>query len=380
MRTGSQRCLIDSPGAARHFNPFRFHPISIVRVHIDGIIFSLQKHGGITTYFRELFKRFAPEHGVCLTLEQPLQQAFSSADAPAVERVERPGRTLERMRLARPPDDRRFDVYHSTYYRRPASSAQPSVVTVHDFVYQRFVHGPKKWRHQWHMLRAIRQAQRIICVSEATRQDLLEFVPIRSDQRVSVIHHGVADLFRPLQDTGTPAEIRRPFILFVGQRAGYKNFGLALSALTLLPDLELHCVGGGALTDEELSIVPPSTRDRVRYLGFVDDERLNLLYNQARCLLYPSLYEGFGIPVLEAMHAGCPVVCVDCKAVLEIGGTALSVSEDPHDPGALAKAIFATLDVDIRAKLRALGLQRCQQFSWDRCFDETLAVYRSLQP
>lgn len=350
-----------------------------MRVHIDGIIFSLQKHGGITTYFRELLRRYQPEHGVCLTLEQPVQQTFSDTDAPAVQRVERAGRRLERMRRARPPSDQPVDIYHSTYYRRPVSHSQPSVVTVHDFVYQRFVRGQKKWRHQWQMVGAIRQAQHIICISEATRQDLLEFVPLRAGQEVSVIHHGVPEFFHPIQDGSVaPPTTQRPFILFVGQRGGYKNFSLALAALALLPDFELHCVGGGPLGEEELAAATPTTRARVRHLGFVDDARLNRLYNQAQCLLYPSLYEGFGIPVLESMRAGCPVVCIDCKAVVEIGGAALCVSEESGDPAALAKAVMITAEPKARARLRALGLERCGQFSWDRCFDQTIAAYRSL--
>lgn len=353
-----------------------------MRVHIDGIIFSLQRYGGITTYFRELLRSFKPEHGVSLTLELPTLQTFSDADTPAVELIQRPGRRLERMRPARPPSDQHFDIYHSTYYRRPIAITQPNVVTVHDFVYQRFVHGLKKWRHQLQMVCAIQQAQHIICISEATRQDLLEFVPLRPDQQVSVIYHGVSDFFYPIQDLAlpTPIESNRPFMLFIGQRGGYKNFSLALSALSLLPDFELHCVGGGALSAEELSVVPMSTRNRVRHLGFVDDARLNHLYNQAFCLIYPSQYEGFGIPVLEAMRAGCPVVCVDCKAVTEIGGAALCVSEDARDPTSLAKAVMDIAEPQARAKLQGLGLERAQLFSWDRCFDQTIAAYRSLLP
>jgi len=353
-----------------------------MRVQIDGIIFSLQKHGGITTYFREMLRRYRPEHGVCLTLDQPIQQVFSEADLPAVERVDRKSRRLERMRCARSPIGQHFDIYHSTYYRRPVDAMIPSVVTVHDFVYQRFVRGLRKWRHQLHMVGAIQQAQHIICISEATRQDLVEFVPIRPEQQVSVIYHGVSDFFYPLDNLGlpTPIESNRPFMLFVGQRGGYKNFSLALSALSLLPDFELHCVGGGPLSSEELSAVPASTKNRVRHLGFVDDTRLNHLYNQALCLLYLSLYEGFGIPVLEAMRAGCPVVCVDCKAVIEIGGEALCVSDDASDPASLAKAVMVTTEPQTRAKMQGLGLERAQQFSWDRCFDQTIAIYRSLLP
>jgi mannosyltransferase len=223
---------------------------------------------------------------------------------------------------------------------------------------------------------AIEQAQHIICISEATRQDLLEFVPIRSDQRVSVIHNGVSNVFRLLNVR--TAGGNRPYILFIGQRGGYKNFDLALRALSLLPDLELHCVGGGPLRGEELAGLDIATRGRVRHLGFVSDEQLNSLYNSAFCLLYPSSYEGFGIPVLEAMRAGCPVVCIDSKAVVEVGGSALCVSAHASDPAALAQAVLRLDDDEERQRLRALGLARSKQFSWDQCFAQTLAVYRSL--
>lgn len=353
------------------------HSQYIMRLHIDGIIFSLQQHGGITVYFRELLSRFKAEHQATLTLEKPLRQAITSADLPAVRCIDRPSRSFERLRPCRLVSDSPTGVYHSTYYRRPELPGQPSVVTVHDFVYQRLLRGARSRMRRWLMNSAILQAQHIICISEATRQDLLEFVAIRADQQVSVIHNGVSDIFRLLPPAEPPLE-SRPFMLFVGQRGGYKNFLLALRALEHLPDVELHCVGGGALQAEELAGLPEATRGRVRHLGFVDDEQLNALYNRAHCLLYPSAYEGFGIPVLEAMRAGCPVVSVDCKAVMEVGGEALCVSEDPQDPVALARAVMRTSETGMRARLRGLGLQRSQQFSWDRCFNQTLAVYHSL--
>ena len=346
-----------------------------MRLHIDGIIFSLQQHGGITVYFRELLSRFKHEHQTTLTLEAPLQQVIDSTLFPSVRRVERGARWQERLRPARDSGDR-ATVFHSSYYRRPVRGGTPTVVTVHDFVYQRFVRGPRGWARRWLMNSAINQAQHIICISEATRQDLLEFCSIRSDQRVSVIHNGVSDVFR-LLNLGTMVG-NRPFILFIGQRGGYKNFDLALQALTLLPDLELHCVGGGALRREELAGHDEETQRRVRHLGFVSDEQLNELYNSAFCLLYPSSYEGFGIPVLEAMRSGCPVVSIDSKAVVEIGGNALCVSEHASDPAALAEAVLRLDDNEERKRIRALGLARSHQFSWDQCFAQTLAVYRSL--
>lgn len=350
-----------------------------MRPHIDGIIFSLQHHGGISVYFRELLCRFSPEHHATLTIERPVKRPLNAASMAGVRQVERPARAYERLRKARVTGVENPTVFHSTYYRRPEYSGQPSVVTVHDFVYQRFVHGPRGWMRRWLMNGSIRQAQHIICISEATRQDLLEFIPLRADQQVSVIHNGVSELFRPLQSygPGTSLPTGRPFMLFVGQRAGYKNFRLALQALETLPDLELHCVGGGDLQPAELTFISEATRSRVRHLGFVDDEQLNVLYNHAYCLLYPSAYEGFGIPVLEAMQAGCPVVSVDCKAVMEVGGPVLQVSHDASDPLALADAVRQLEAFGRRAELRGMGIARSGEFSWDKCFEQTLDVYRS---
>ena len=352
-----------------------------MHLHLDGIIFSLQRHGGITVYFRELLRRFTAADQATLTVESPLQQAATAESFPGVSYVDRPGRRLERMRRCRDAtgnEHSRADVFHSSYYRRPAVNGVPTVVTVHDFVAHRFLNGPRGQMRRWLMNSAIAQARHVICISESTRQDLMEFVAVRADQRVSVIHNGVSDLFCPLADDGALASQDRPFALFVGQRGGYKNFSLALRALEHLPELMLHCVGGGALLPAELAGVSEGTRARVRHLGFVDDARLNMLYNQAHCLIYPSAYEGFGIPVLEAMRAGCPVVSVNCKAVMEVGGPALSVSEDPHDPVALARAVERLHDRGTRTMLRDLGLNRSKQFSWDRCFKQTMATYHNL--
>ena len=230
---------------------------------------------------------------------------------------------------------------------------------------------------------AIRAAQAVICVSEATRQDLLRWVGDVPGQQVHVIHNGVAPVFRPLDATATrssgPMESvdSRPFVLYVGERRGYKNFTRLLEALPMLPDIELRCVGGGALGAEEMGTLPESCRARVRHLGFISDEVLNQQYNQGLCLVYPSDYEGFGIPVLEAMRAGCPVVSSRCAAVLEVGGSALTVA-DSLDPNVLCKAILRTTEPSYRAEKIARGIERANSFSWNRTHAQTLDAYRRL--
>ena len=340
-------------------------------VAIDGIIFSLQRAGGISVYFQELLRVLGERgHAASLTLEEPVRQALQHpSDAVATRSLV--ARRLERYRRARV--DARATVFHSTYYRRPESRKLPSVVTVYDFIYERFRRGPARWVHMQQKHAAIREAQAVICISEATRRDMRHWLGEIPGQAVHVVHCAVGAAFRPL---GLAAD-GPPFILFVGERSGYKNFDLALKALALLPGLELHCVGGGALRADELEGVASAVRERVRHLGFVDEAALNAAYNRAECLLYPSSHEGFGIPTLEAMRAGCPVVSVDCEAVLEVGGSALAVAAAAR-PDAIAAAVQSVREPARRARHVQAGLDRAAHFSWDAAHARTLEIYRSV--
>jgi mannosyltransferase len=347
-------------------------------IHIDGIIFSLQAHGGISVYFRELLGRlrshqvathlstFSPmraDLGVLRSSDARIPFSASTAAARPLERYRRAGAV------------RGASVFHSSYYRRSKDARVPAVVTVHDFAYERCVPGIRRWVHSAQKFAAIREAQAIICISKATRDDLIDLVGVREDQRVYVIYNGVGEQFHALGSRRSHEGCGPPFALFVGVRSRYKNFALAANALAHVPELELHCVGGGPLTPHELDSFPAAVRQRVKHLGHVDDERLNQLYNQAQCLVYPSAYEGFGIPVVEAMRAGCPVVSIRCKAVLEVGGDALLVADAQSEALADAMRAAASARGDA-ARLR--GLQLSQEFSWDRHFTQTLAVYRDV--
>lgn len=339
-------------------------------IAIDGIVFSLQEQGGISVYFHRLldYLKQQGEPAVLMLEDTARQEAGSGGGTLSVAR--RRARPLERYRRCRVPPG--AAVFHSSYYRRLDAGRVPTVVTVHDFVYERFSMGPRRWAHVWQKHAAIRAANTIICVSASTRDDLLTYVGVRENQSVHVVPNGAAEVFRRVEHSTPPL----PFVLYIGQRGGYKNFALALQAMAFLPDFELHCVGGGPLKSRELASVPASVARRVRHVGFVGDEALNTLYNQAVCLVYPSSYEGFGIPVVEAMRAGCPVVSVACRAVMEVGGDALTIVEE-LDPRALADAILKTVSSD-RSKLIERGLSVAQAYSWEKTHAKTLEVYRSL--
>jgi mannosyltransferase len=342
-----------------------------MNIWIDGIIFSLQKQGGVSVYFRHLLDYIGTtEHSCNLELSSPLVQELPSV-SPNISISFSVARKLERYRRA--AAIKKSSVFHSSYYRTPSDSNIPTVVTVHDFIYEKVRRGPARWVHMTQKARAIRAAQSVICVSDSTRQDLLEWVGEVPGQSVHVIHNGVSDVFRPLSGIEEPT---RPFILFVGERAGYKNFEHVLKCLPLIPDIELHCVGGGPIYDGELSAHSESTRRRVRHLGYVSDLRLNELYNAAICLIYPSSFEGFGIPVAEALKAGCPVVSGRCKAVQEIGGDALTVVPDT-DPKSYAEAIESTMS-SRRHALRELGLLKGAEYSWSAAHRKTVGVYEEI--
>ncbi len=344
-----------------------------MRIVVDGIIYSLQAFGGISVYFNELVTRLNAESVDCEIVKFPPLRG----KLPAFQHLSNsvfPSRSFERYR--------RFDwgdrdlggtIFHSSYYRLPSEQTIPSVVTVHDFAYERSVSGPRRWIHTAQKVAAIRSAQAIICISNSTHDDLMEFVGVRTNQIVHVIHNGSSEEFRPIS-VDPPA---KPFALFVGQRAGYKNFHSLLLAMAYLPDIELRCVGGGAFSDSEFIGVAPSIRMRIHHEGLVSDHRLNILYNQAACLVYPSSYEGFGIPVVEAMRAGCPVVSINCKAVREVGGPALVVA-DSAEPRDLSEAIQKAYSSTHREVRVQTGLKLARAYSWDITFNKTLNVYRSI--
>jgi mannosyltransferase len=339
---------------------------------IDGIIFSLQRHGGISVYFRELLLRLKRDAvPTLLTIDGAMKQEPLQGNH-TLTVLARPGRLLERGRHCLSPPVGPGTVFHSSYYRLPSLRALPTVVTVHDFAHERTVEGPRRWLHSAQKRAAIREAQAVVCISRATRADLQELVGERPGQQVHVIHNGVSDAFHPLAST----PVQRPFILFVGERSGYKNFGLALKALHFLPEVTLRCVGGGPFQSSDLAGASSATRQRITHEGFISDAQLNELYNQALCLVYPSRYEGFGIPVVEAMRAGCPVVATDCRAVVEVGGDALTVSDD--EPRQLAAAIERVAAGAYRADVISRGKAVAARYSWEANYQAMREVYRAL--
>jgi glycosyltransferase involved in cell wall biosynthesis len=280
----------------------------------------------------------------------------------------------------------KLDLLHSMAFVTPVLGRIPTIVTVYDLS---FVHFPEKFpasqrrylRSQ--TARSVSSARRVITISEASRKDLHRFFAVPMD-RIDVILPGVESHFRPLPDSDV-AEFRQRnglperFVLHVGTLQPRKNIPLLLDALARLQRQDVDLVLAGAKgwfydevfrQVEELGLV-----SRVHFAGYVPDEDLPFWYNSAEALVFPSLYEGFGMPIVEAMACGTPVIAAETSSIPEAGGDA-ALYFDPSDSGDLAQQLTAVLDnKQMVREMRARGLAQAQRFSWQRAGIETARTY-----
>lgn len=224
----------------------------------------------------------------------------------------------------------------------------------------------------WQKKNAIKNADVIICISENTKSDLLRFYPEVAKKEIHVIYNGVSDDYYQI------AQIEKDFtylnFLFVGSRVFYKNFKFCIDWLNTLDSSVLHIVGG-ALSKWEQKYLDVKLPGRYVYHGMINNHKLNELYNKSTCLLYPSLYEGFGIPVLEAMRAGCPVIALNCSSLPEVCGSA-GVLVDNLSFNDFNTALNTVLTN--REELIRRGVLQASSFSWDRCYNQVKIIYKRL--
>ena len=281
------------------------------------------------------------------------------------------------------------DIAHFTNGMIPLGSPVPTIVTVHDMslrLYPR-CHPLRRLLLNRPLMRvAIRNAAAIVTVSQSARRDLLKLHGVSPD-RVSVVHEAASPAFRPIKDRALLAHIRAryslppSFMLYVGTIEPRKNLLRLMTAFAAarkagIPQ-QLVCVGpyGGASRDLSGHIEQLGIRDAVRFTGYLPFEDLPAIYNLADFFAFPSLYEGFGLPVVEAMASGLPVMTSNTSSLGEIAGDAAETI-DPTDAGAMTDAIRRlAMDVELRRDRSERGLKRARDFSWTQTAREMLAVY-----
>jgi glycosyltransferase involved in cell wall biosynthesis len=363
-----------------------------MRIAFDHQIFGSQEYGGVSRYAyelsAELARRFGSDVGVIapLYVNRYLDNASMDLNVMGVS-----VRTLPKTaRLYRAlnsllawPALRYFhpDIVHETYYspKRLSPGYAKVVLTVYDMIHEKFGDEfPKGNTTSKCKALAVNRADHIICISKQTRLDLIEQLDV-DPAKTSVIHLGFTQTNQAASEQ--KVDLRgRPFFLYVGARGGYKNFDLLArvyaDSTALRNNFDLVCFGGGAFASREKSMLQQLglSEPRVRHVSG-DDSILASLYRSASVFIYPSLYEGFGIPPLEAMNFDCPVVCSDASSIPEVVGDAAELF-DPSDPDSMRTAVERVAsDEALRGTLVARGRDRIKQFSWERCAKETLDVY-----
>ena len=356
--------------------------------------FSSQKYGGITRYFAELARRISRNPCDEVDVFSPLyltEYLDPSLIRPfGILLPKGPGMSFALKQLnsvfSSVYNRRRADVdiYHETYYSKQASGPRKArtILTVFDMIHERFPSDFSKFdRTTTAKMAAVKRADHVICISKSTQDDLISFFGI-DRSKTSVIHlAGGISVSRPIMITPTPP--RMQVVLFVGARNGYKNFSRLLLAFSMstLPanGYRLLCFGGGDLTRRELELCSSYglQRGQVTLANGSDDDLVNA-YMHAEMLVYPSLYEGFGIPALEAMALGCPVACSNTSSLPEVVGEAAETF-DPTDTGAIIQALESiAYDSPRSRQLKTLGIARASQFSWEHCAMQTRALYSNI--
>lgn len=364
-----------------------------MRIVYDYQIFSSQKYGGISRYIVEVANRIGETTKNEVRVLSPLYfNAYLTSRSPGVKVAgfkmpvikfsHRIYGAVNRALAGPMLHWLKPDLVHETYYA--SKSVKPRkykvVVTVYDMIHEQFsADFPADDSTRKDKASAVARADHVICISEHTRRDLVNLLGV-PHEKTSVIHLGFS-----LRTGGGRVDIhvRRPFLLYVGTRSGYKNFACLLQAYaasgTLMKSLDLVTFGGGAMTSKEVNLfgqlgIPSENLHQIQG----GDDVLEGLYRRATALVYPSLYEGFGIPPLEAMSFDCPVVCSNTSSMPEVVGDA-ALLFDPLSAEALGKALVAVLeDAGLRQALITRGRERIKNFSWDKCAQQTMTVYQQV--
>ena len=352
-----------------------------MRCVFDNIIFDLQKTGGISVVWYELLSRILKESNISplfidsVSSDNGFRKLLNISERDIVKEKTT---VISSMLPVKMCHSHPF-IFHSSYYRYCNNPGVVNVTTVHDFTYEFFRKGPAKWRHQICKYQAIRHSQYIVCISENTKKDLLHFLPDIDENRIRVIYNGVSKDYYPiaglLDNVGVPFN-KGSFVVFVGSRKGYKNFDLLKKCISKT-GYKLVIVGSKLTEKEKSELEQFISKEEYCDMGFLPNAALNKIYNNAAALVYPSSYEGFGIPVLEAQSAGCPVIAYNSSSIPEIIGETPLLMQELTEKELIAKMRLLsdnTLMKDVVSK----GLHNATLFSWDKMYSEYLKLYEEI--
>ena len=347
---------------------------------------------GIGRYTYELVKHYIEEndkletpHEIVLFFNSPEYEKFSPA--PHTQKVLVNARHYsfsEQTNFLKKLYKEKCDVVHFPHFNVPVLYKKPFVVTVHDLTLSIFP-GQKmtKWHHRaaynLTIKSATKKAKKIIAISENTKKDIIEYLKISPD-KIIVIPNGVDSQFREIKDeskinaTLEKYSIKKEFLLYTGVWRSHKNLPRLIEAFSILKkeknaDIELVITGKPDPHYPEVkeTVSKFNLQDDVVFPGMVEEEELIHLYNAAKIFTLPSLYEGFGLPVLEAMRCGTPVAASTSSSIPEVCGEENAILFDPKNTRDIAEKMFLIYkDPELQAKLKEKGLSHAQKYSWEK--------------
>lgn len=359
-----------------------------MKVVFDNIIYSLQKSGGGSVYWTELMKRFNKSNEVQATFyeqKEPNNNIFN-------EQIEFKNIFKEtflnlsvRRYLNFTEKITAKSIFHSSYFRISKSKNAINVTTIHDFTTEKFRKGLARFVNFQQKKYAVLNSDGIICISENTKKDLLSYIPVLDSRKVKVIYNGVSEDFFyidghfSISDKDKRFEIleNKKYLIYIGHRTSYKNFPIAVKAAGKVKDEFKLVIIGEDLSDSEKGMVEKYLGSNYLLISKLQNKELNFLYNQAFALLYPSSYEGFGIPIVEAMKTRCPVIASKNSSIPEVAGDAAILYNNINED-LIVEGLMKLQDVTFRENLLYKGTLQSARFNWDNTYKQYLEFYKEL--
>lgn len=343
----------------------------------DNIIFSLQSAGGISVVWKNLLTNCLDRANISC-IEYPganINLSRKSIDIPSdivIEKSLKP-RLAELFSPYVIYNKKEHFIFHSSYFRTCRHPKSINVTTVHDFIFEQ---GHPTFKQKMRIAlnyRSIRKSDAIVCISNNTKKDLLKYLPDIDPSKISIIYNGVSENYHKLDSVPYPAYNNH--VLFVGGRKGYKNFRFTVEALSNTRYNLLIC--GKPLSGEERVMLDTNLPNKYSFIAFPSNEELNKIYNSVYALIYPSSYEGFGIPILEAQRCKCPVIAFNSSSIPEVAGDGAILLETLfHD--ALIEALNNLDNRQFKSELIENGYINSQRFSWKNMAENYLMLYQNL--
>ena len=354
-------------------------------IYLDNIIFNLQKNGGISKYWYYLLKDIRNNNLNYTVLNQKKfsKNIFDKFEYKKNNKTFLLPKYIERYMPVHINSNKKF-IFHSSYYRVSLNKKAINIVTVHDFIYEKYRKGISKYIHTLQKNFAINNSSVIICNSKNTKNDLLNYLPKLPKENICTIPMGAdPNYFKILKKSFKFDKFKglknKSFFLFIGNPLiSYKNFSLVDDVLLNFKDKKLVIITNKNLNDIK-KIVDKDNLNKIIIFSDLTDKELNFLYNNAFCLFYFSLYEGFGMPIIESMMAGCPVVSIDNSSISElIKKYPIKIKSDTSILNNIFKTLCKLEKNDYRKMILDSGIKISENYYWSECTNKTIKIYREL--